>query len=59
MFETEIIEYHVTGEKLEVIDIPTGYTHNIINTGDTDLITVMWVNEPFDPDTPDTHYLEV
>lgn len=59
IFETEIIEYHVSGDKLEVIDIPTGYTHNIINTGTTDLITVMWVNEPFNPETPDTHYLEV
>lgn len=59
IFDSEIIEYHVSGDKLEVIDIPTGYTHNIINTGETDLITVMWVNEPFNPDEPDTHYLEV
>lgn len=55
----EIIEYHVSGEKLEVVDIPTGYTHNIINTGDTDMVTVMWANEAFDPDKPDTYYLEV
>jgi len=50
----EIIEYPVSGEKLEVIDIPTGYTHNISNTGDIDLVTVMWVNEVYDPENPDT-----
>ncbi len=50
----EIIEYNVSGEKLEVIDIPTGYTHNISNTGAGDMVTVMWVNETFDPDNPDT-----
>ncbi len=46
--------YHVSDEKPEVVDIPTGYTHNIVNEGDTDLITVMWANEIFDPDRPDT-----
>ena len=49
-----IIEYNVSGEKLEVVDIPTGYTHNISNTGESDMVTVMWVNEAFDPDNPDT-----
>lgn len=52
----EIIEYHVSGEKLEVVDIPTGYTHSIVNEGDTDLVTLMWCNECFDPDNPDTIY---
>lgn len=55
----EIIEYAVSGEKLEVIDIPPGYTHNIINTGEDDLVTVMWANEIFNPEKPDTFYLEV
>ncbi|MEG0034421.1 MAG: NAD-dependent epimerase/dehydratase family protein [Bacilli bacterium] len=55
----EIIEYLVSGEKLEVIDIPVGYTHNIENIGDTDMVTVMWCNEIFDKDNPDTYYLEV
>lgn len=55
----EIIEYYVNGDKLQVVDIPTGYTHSIVNIGDTDLVTVMWVNESFDPEKPDTHYLEV
>ena len=56
---TETIEYFVSGEKMEVVDIPVGYTHNIENLGNTDMVTLMWVNEPFDPATPDTHYLEV
>jgi UDP-2-acetamido-2,6-beta-L-arabino-hexul-4-ose reductase len=55
----EILDYHVTGEKLEVVDIPTGYTHSIINTGDSDMITVMWANEAFNPEKPDTYFLEV
>lgn len=55
----EVIEYRVSGDKLEVVDIPTGYTHNIINVGETDMITIMWANEPFDKDNPDTYYLEV
>jgi UDP-2-acetamido-2,6-beta-L-arabino-hexul-4-ose reductase len=55
----EVLEYFVSGEKMEVVDIPVGYTHNIENIGDTDLVTVMWVNEAFDPEMPDTYYLEV
>lgn len=55
----EVIDYHVSGDKIEVVDIPIGYTHNIINEGDTDLVTIMWVNEVFDPENPDTYYLEV
>jgi UDP-2-acetamido-2,6-beta-L-arabino-hexul-4-ose reductase len=55
----DIIEYRVSGTKLEVVDIPTGYTHNIINVGDIDLVTVMWANETFDPENPDTYFLEV
>lgn len=55
----EIIEYFVSGEKLEVVDIPVGYTHNIENLGEMDMVTVMWVNEVFDKERPDTYYLEV
>lgn len=54
-----IIDYHVNGENLQVVDIPPGYTHNIINEGSEDLVTVMWANEPFDPKNPDTYYLKV
>lgn len=55
----EIIEYFVSGEELEVVDIPVGYTHNIENLGNTEMVTVMWVNEPFNPNEPDTFFLEV
>lgn len=55
----EIIEYKVSGEKLQVVDIPTGYTHSIVNVGDKDMVTVMWANEAFNPEKPDTYFLEV
>lgn len=57
--EEEVYSYFVSGEKLEVVDIPTGYTHSIENLGDTDLITFMWCNECFDPTRPDTYALDV
>ena len=55
----EVLEYFVSADKMEVVDIPTGYTHNIENLGDSDMVTIMWANEPFDPEKPDTYYLEV
>ena len=55
----EIIEYFVSGEKLEVVDIPVGYTHNIENLGDIDMVTIMWVNEIFNKEKPDTFFLAV
>lgn len=55
----EVIEYKVSGEKIEVVDIPCGYTHNIENVGDTDMVTIMWANEIFNPEKPDTYYMEV
>ncbi|MCX0373501.1 capsular polysaccharide biosynthesis protein CapF [Clostridium perfringens] len=51
----EIVEFEVSGDKIEAIHMLPGYTHNIINLSDTqDLITVMWANEQFDPSHPDT-----
>lgn len=55
----KIIEYYVSGKKMEVVDIPTGYTHHIENLGEEDMVTIMWANEPYDPEKPDTYYLEV
>ena len=55
----DVHEYFVRGEELEVVDIPPGYTHNIENLGDTDMVTIMWANESFDPEKPDTFYLEI
>lgn len=57
--ESDIIEYNVSGDKLEVVDIPVGYTHSICNLGDSDMVTVMWCNECFDKEKPDTFFLEV
>lgn len=55
----KVIEYKVNGNELTVVDIPCGYTHNIENIGKTDLVTIMWANEVFDPEKPDTYYMEV
>lgn len=54
-----IIEYRVSGAKLEVVRIPPGYTHSIENLGDRDMVTLMWANEVFDPIRPDTFREEV
>lgn len=58
-FSAPIISYKVSGEKLEVVRIPPGYTHNIVNIGETDMVTLMWANEVFDPNNPDTFRLEL
>ena len=55
----EVQEYFVSGDKLSSVDIPCGYTHNIENIGDEDMVVLMWASECFDPDKPDTFYLEV
>lgn len=55
----KVIEYFVDGDSLEVVDIPTGYTHSIKNLGESDMVTVMWANESFNPDNPDTYFVEV
>lgn len=57
--DDKVIEYKVTGENLEVVDIPAGYTHSIQNSGDEELITLFWACEIFDQDNPDTYYVEV
>ena len=51
----EVIEFEVTGDKIQAIHMLPGYTHNIINLSETEnLVTVMWANEQFDPNHPDT-----
>lgn len=59
VYSDKIIEYFISSEKLEVLDIPTGYTHNIENLGTSDMVTIMWASELFDSEKPDTHFLEV
>ena len=56
----EVLNFEVSGERIEVVHMLPGYTHNIINLSDTEpLVTVMWANEPFDPGRPDTFFEEV
>lgn len=56
----EVIEFEVSGEKIEAVHMLPGYTHNIINLSDTEnLVTVMWANEAFDPKKSDTFFEEV
>ena len=56
----EVLNFEVSGDKIEAIHMLPGYTHNIINLSDTeDLVTVMWANEAFDPNKPDTYFEKV
>lgn len=56
----EVIEFEVSGDKIEAIHMLPGYTHSIINLSNTeDLVTVMWANEQFDSNHPDTYFEEV
>ena len=56
----EVLNFEVSGEKIEAVHMLPGYTHNIINLSDTeDLVTVMWANEAFDPTKPDTYFEKV
>ena len=53
----EVVSFEVSGEKIEVVEMIPGYTHNIINLSDTeDLVTFMWANEAFNPERPDTYF---
>lgn len=53
----EVIEFEVSGDKIEAVHMLPGYTHNIINLSQTEnLVTVMWANESFDPNKPDTFF---
>lgn len=56
----EVLRFEVSGEKIEAVHMLPGYTHNIINLSDTEnLVTVMWANESFDPEHPDTFFEKV
>lgn len=56
----EVIEFEVSGDKIQAVHMLPGYTHNIINLSETEnLVTVMWANEQFDPDHPDTFFEKV
>ena len=56
----EVLRFEVSGNKIEAVHMLPGYTHNIINLSDTeDLVTLMWANEQFDPNHPDTFFEKV
>lgn len=54
---TEVLDFYVSGDKIQAVHMLPGYTHNLINLSDSeDLITLMWANEQFDPSRPDTFF---
>ena len=56
----EVVEFEVSGERLEVVEMIPGYTHSIVNLSETeDMVTFMWANEAFDPGRPDTYFERV
>ena len=56
----EVIEFEVSGDRIQAVHMLPGYTHNIINLSRTEnLVTLMWANEMFDPQRPDTFYEQV
>lgn len=56
---SDVIEHRISAVNMQSVDIPCGYTHSIVNDGTEPLITVIWCNECFDPDNPDTYFEEV
>lgn len=58
LLNKEVLEYSVSGDKPEVVDIPPGYVHNITNVGPKELITIFWASEMFNSVNPDTYYEE-
>lgn len=59
ILEDEVLSYHVSGDEIEIVNIPPGYTHSIENLGNDEMIVLFWANQIFDPDKPDTYYSEV
>ncbi len=59
MITNEIIRYLVDGNEPTVVDIPVGYTHNIKNIGENELICLFWSSQMFDTENPDTYYTKV
>lgn len=59
LFSDDVIEYPVSGNRWEIIDIPPGYTHHIENVSDEEMLVLFWAHATFDPMNPDTYFCEV
>ncbi len=59
VYSDKVIEYNISGDDLEIVEMIPGYTHNITNTGDEEMVLLIWANENYNPDAPDTNFLEV
>jgi UDP-2-acetamido-2,6-beta-L-arabino-hexul-4-ose reductase len=59
IFSGEVLEFPVRGEEYRVVDIPPGYTHSIENTGSSEMVTLFWASEQFNPGNPDTFFSPV
>lgn len=55
----EVLDYYLDGDEPAYVDMPIWYTHNIKNIGDTELITLFWINEPYNPEDADTYFVNV
>lgn len=59
IYSDNVVKYYVSDEKMEIVEMIVGYTHNITNIGDIEMILLIWANECYNPDTPDTNFLKV
>ena len=59
IYSKEIIQYNVSGNNLEIVEMIPGYTHNITNTGDDEMVLLIWANESYNPIAPDTNFIKV
>ena len=55
----EVIEYTLDGKRPSYVDMPVWYTHNITNIGNSELITIFWINEPYNEEDSDTYFMKV
>jgi UDP-2-acetamido-2,6-beta-L-arabino-hexul-4-ose reductase len=55
LFSDKVHDFNVSGDRPVFVDMPALHTHNITNTGDSELLTLFWSNEIFDPENPDTY----
>jgi UDP-2-acetamido-2,6-beta-L-arabino-hexul-4-ose reductase len=59
ILSNDVLSYHVSGNDIQIVDIPPGYTHSIENLSDEEMIVLFWTDQIFDPENPDTYYCEV